>query len=160
MSASDTAKEFVRIATTHGLAKDVIDLLEKKAGLLAEQVGTLEQENTTLLRENRKLALENQNLTGQLQSVRPKGDRLDDVTEKVLKYAFDKGDDFSDNEISQRFQLQFSVAGYHTDILLKKRFIQQTRIGMGNWIDGRSAPPMFCITHEGRKYVVENKLAG
>jgi hypothetical protein len=44
MGATDTIKEFARIATTAGLTKDVIDLLDKKASLLAEQVVALEQE--------------------------------------------------------------------------------------------------------------------
>ena len=34
MSASDTAKEVIRIASTAGLSKDVIDLMDKKLALL------------------------------------------------------------------------------------------------------------------------------
>jgi hypothetical protein len=48
MSATDTAKEVIRLATTAGLSKDVIDLLEKKSALLTEQVAALERENTQL----------------------------------------------------------------------------------------------------------------
>ncbi len=48
MSAIDTAKEIVRITSTAGLSKDVIDLLEKKVSLLTEQVTTLEREKTDL----------------------------------------------------------------------------------------------------------------
>lgn len=55
MSALDTAKEFVRIGSTAGLSKDVVDLLEKKAALLTEQVATLERENAQLKSENGKL---------------------------------------------------------------------------------------------------------
>ena len=40
MSASDTAKEVVRIASTAGLAKDVIDLMEKKLAILTSQLDT------------------------------------------------------------------------------------------------------------------------
>ena len=36
MSVSDTAKEVVRIASTAGVAKDVIDLMEKPAILTSE----------------------------------------------------------------------------------------------------------------------------
>src|ERR1039458_3533231 len=84
MGATDTIKEFARIATTAGLTKDVIDLLDKKASLLAEQVAALEQENTTLLRENLNLKLENENLQKQLQNARPKGDELDEISTKML----------------------------------------------------------------------------
>ena len=38
MSAQDIAKEVVRIATTHGLAKDIIDLMEKKLSLLTDEL--------------------------------------------------------------------------------------------------------------------------
>jgi hypothetical protein len=40
MSAADTVKEFARVVTTAGLAKNVIGLLDKKPSLLAEQVET------------------------------------------------------------------------------------------------------------------------
>jgi predicted nuclease with TOPRIM domain len=48
MSAIETAKEIVRISSTAGLSKDVIDLLDKKNSLLTEQVTTLETENANL----------------------------------------------------------------------------------------------------------------
>jgi hypothetical protein len=64
MSATDTAKEVIRIASTAGLSKDVIDLLEKKSALLAEQVTSLESENT-------KLKLENGQLRTQLKNSQP-----------------------------------------------------------------------------------------
>jgi regulator of replication initiation timing len=127
----------------------VIDLLDKKASLLAEQVTALEQENTTLLRENRNLKLENENLKGQLQNARPKGDELDQKTQDILKYIFDKGDDFTDPEIARRFQIQLNVAAYHTDILCKKKFVMVTRLG--GWMG---------ITDAGRKHVVESGWTG
>jgi regulator of replication initiation timing len=153
MSAIDTAKEFVRLGSTVGLSKDVIDLLDKKASLLAEQVTALEQENTTLLRENRNLKLENENLKGQLQKARPKSNRLDETTEKILKMFFDSAQDISDRQIAQKFQLNLSVAGYHTDKLFEKTFITSNFVAMGG-------DPRYGITPEGRKYVVENGLAG
>jgi hypothetical protein len=61
MSASDIAKEVVRIANTHGLAKDVIDLLEKKMALLVE-------ENATLSTKVSRLEVENGQLKAQLQN--------------------------------------------------------------------------------------------
>jgi predicted RNA-binding Zn-ribbon protein involved in translation (DUF1610 family) len=64
MSATDTAKDVIRIATTAGLSKDVIDLLEKKSALLTEQVMTLERENT-------QLKLEVAQLRAQLKNSQP-----------------------------------------------------------------------------------------
>src|ERR1039458_8201972 len=108
MGATDTIKEFARIATTAGLTKDVIDLLDKKAVLLAEQVATLEQENTTLLRENRNLAFENQQLKAQLQNARPKGDEIAQKTQDILLYFFKHAQEVSELEIAQRFQMESS----------------------------------------------------
>jgi hypothetical protein len=55
MSATDTAKEIIRIGSTAGLSKDVIDLLEKKLVLLTEQVALLTSENMQLKLENGQL---------------------------------------------------------------------------------------------------------
>jgi regulator of replication initiation timing len=153
MGATDTIKEFARIATTAGLTKDVIDFLDKKASLLAEQVAALEQENTTLLRENRNLKLENEILKGQIQNTRPKGNRLDEVSEKILKAFFSSGRELSEEEIARHFQLSISMVGYHTDILWGKKCITSNRVIMGN------SSPTYEITSAGRKYCVENGLA-
>ncbi len=55
MSAIDTAKEIVRIGSTAGLSKDVIDLLEKKATLLAEENIALKSQVAVLQAENAQL---------------------------------------------------------------------------------------------------------
>jgi len=61
-----------------------------------------------------------------------------------------KAVEFSDPGIARRFQMELSVAGCHTDSLLKRRLIIQTRF---------TDPSMFETTGPGRKYVVENGLA-
>jgi hypothetical protein len=66
MGAFDTAKEIVRIGSTAGLSKDVVDLLETKAALLAEQVAALQQDNAQLKREVSQLR-------DQLQRAEPSG---------------------------------------------------------------------------------------
>jgi regulator of replication initiation timing len=157
MGATDTIKEFARIAATAGLTKDVIDLLDKKASLLAEQVAALEQENTTLLRENRNLVLENQQLKAQIQNARPKGDELDQKTRSILIHFFKEAGDIPCEEIAQRFQIELSAAQYHLDILLQKEFVILARIGFSSWQG--EFPALFSIASKGRKYVVENGLA-
>jgi regulator of replication initiation timing len=159
MGATETIKEIVRTASTAGLAKDVIDLLQAKTTLIAEQVTALEkdnaalaQENTTLLRENRNLKLENENLQKQLQNSRPKDDEVSQKTKDILIYFFKRAKDVSDGEIANRFQMELSMASYHTDILLKKRFIEQFTIGY------EAGGATYGLTDKGRKYVVENGL--
>lgn len=156
MGAIDTAKEFVRIGSTAGLSKDVIDLLEKKAGLLAEQVTALEQENTTLLRENRQLKLENENFQKQLQHAQPKADELETKTREILKYIFQKGDDVGDQEIAARFRMGLNVAIYHIELLLKKRFLDQSVVGFSGF--GGSSSAMFSLTDKGREYCVKSGM--
>jgi regulator of replication initiation timing len=169
MSAIDTAKEIVRIGSTAGLSKDVIDLLEKKAALLAEQVATLEKENTTLLRENRNLKLENENLQRQIPYSRPKGDGLEQKTQEILGYFFKQGREISEREIAQHFRMEFSLAVYHLGLLCEKKLIDRDGVFFGNAIgfgggldDGFCEPdasPRYTITQDGRKYIVQRGLA-
>jgi len=69
-----------------------------------------------------------------------------------LVYFFKQADTVSDSQIARRFQMELSMAGYHTDILLKKRFIDQLLV---EYEPGSAG---YAITGEGRKYVVENSL--
>jgi regulator of replication initiation timing len=153
MGATETIKEFVRIAATAGLSKDVIDLLDKKTSLLAEQVALLEQEKTSLLRENRNLKSENKNLKTRLQEAKPKPDQLSEQTAAVLRFFFDHPQDISDPQVARKFQISEGIAGHHTGILLNKRLISQTTVGI------MGSPPQFQITAAGREYCVKNGLA-
>lgn len=55
MGALDTAREILRISSTAGLSKDVIDLLEKKVALLTEEIASLRAEISRLQTENANL---------------------------------------------------------------------------------------------------------
>jgi hypothetical protein len=147
MSALDTAKEIVRIGSTAGLSKDVIDLLEKKTALLAEQV-------TALDRENAELRGEVVQLRQQLQHLQPT-DGLQKETIDVLKFFFDHGHELSIEEVVQRFRFQMSVAKYHFDILFKRKFLWQSRVGFETYTG--SSPAMFELTGAGREFVMQNR---
>jgi hypothetical protein len=86
-------------------------------------------------------------------NAKPK-DELAQKTREILVYFFNHADGVSDGEIARIFQMQLSMAAYHTDILLKKRFIDQIVAGY------EAASAMYCLTDAGRKYVVDNGLAG
>jgi hypothetical protein len=64
MSAIDTAKEIVRIGTTAGLSKDVIDLQAAKLDILVK-------ENAELSTKVSRLEIENSQLRGQLKNTQP-----------------------------------------------------------------------------------------
>ena len=153
MSASDTVKDVVRIVTTGGHAKDVINPLQTKLSLLTEQVAALEKENTTLKNENRNLKTENDNLKTRLPNARPKSEALSPKTEDILKAVFDREGEFSVQYIARLFRMQPSVVDYHLDVLKKRKFLKTHGIGF------MGSTPTYIITPAGREYVVEN-LAG
>jgi hypothetical protein len=55
MSATDTAKEIIRIGSTAGLSKDVIDLMEKKLALLTSENAELKTKVSAFEIEVRQL---------------------------------------------------------------------------------------------------------
>jgi len=61
MSAADTAKDIIRIASTAHLSKDIIDLLEKKLALLTDENAMLATKVSQLEVENRQLKTQVQN---------------------------------------------------------------------------------------------------
>ena len=148
-AAAESVKEIVRIAANAGLAKDAVTLMEKKAALLEEQIATLEFEYASLRAENA-------NLKAQLNLAPEEGEELSRDTKKILKLFFDRASDISTEEILKSFNLKPSVGDYHIDVLLKKKFIRETTVGMQS-IFGSSASK-FGLTSMGRRYVLENTI--
>ena len=87
----------------------------------------------------------------------PKGDLADD-TVKVLKLFFDNDDDVSAGQIARHFRMQPSVAKFHVDKLMDKKFVRLSRMGMSGY--GGDTPAMFAIASAGREYIIEHNLAG
>ena len=149
-AAAETVKEIVRIAASAGLAKDTITLMEKKAASLTEQIATLESEYANLRSENA-------NLRAQLRLLPEEGEELSRDTIKILKLFFDRACDISTEEILKSFNLKPSVGDYHIDVLLKKKFIRETTVGMQS-IFGSSVSK-FGLTTLGRRYILENTIS-
>jgi regulator of replication initiation timing len=147
MGALDTAIEAVRIAKTSGLAKAVVDRLEKKLSVLAEEVRTLQNENASLKVENERL----QTRLKQLPAAH--GDEISPDTKGILKLFFDRANDVSADEIAKAFGWKQSVADYHIDVLLKKRFIRESTLGMETPFG--SSVSKFGLTTLGRRYIIE-----
>jgi len=148
-AAAETAKDFVRIAANAGLAKEVITLLGRKAALLTEQVAALESESA-------HLKVENANLKTQLKLLSREGEELSRDTIKILKLFFDRASDLSTEEILKSSNLKPSVADYHIDVLLKKKLLRETTVGMQTLFG--SSVPKFGLTSLGRRYVLENTI--
>jgi hypothetical protein len=150
MIASDVAKEVVRIASTHGLAKDVIDLMEKKLVLVTQEIADLTRKNAVLVSRVSALEADKVNLESQIQKIRPESLALDQQSKAILKFFFDRADNISGRDVVRQFRLQTSVSDYHIDILMAKEFITQTRLG------GDSASCWFTITGMGREFMIKN----
>lgn len=146
MSVIDSAREFVRIGTTAGLSKDVVDLLEKKAALLADEIRELESENATLRTKVTNLEAENVQLRAKLPGLQPKME-LAKETAEALKLFFERQDYATVNDVAQRLKVEISVAEYHLDELWKLKFI--TPVALTN-------PARYAISTKGREFVMKN----
>jgi hypothetical protein len=153
MGAAETVRDLVRFATTAGLSKDVIDLLENKASLLAEQVSALENENTKLVRENRSLTMENQQLITHFQSAQPKEQEIDAKTQEILKFLFRQNGQVAVSELARHFNLKVNVAKYHLEKLVENQYVMCPGFVMGG-----GGPLGYSITGEGRKFIMEQRL--
>jgi regulator of replication initiation timing len=145
-----TVKEIVRISTTAGLSKDVIDLLEKKSALLAKQVEALEGENA-------RLKIENAQLRARLNQPQPVV-KLDDTYWKALIYFCDRDEVVTIQEIAGHLGCTESKARFVCDGLSEKGLISFAN--MSN-VDPRweslSDNSGFKITSSGRKERFEHE---
>jgi len=161
MSATDLAKDAIRIVSTAGLSKDVIDLLSLKITLLDDKISMLSQEVLTLTQEVLTLKGKNFDLLRELEELKkqkgdlsPFPDGFDDTTNRIVDTMFGARD-VSKEDIAGHLGIEFGVAEYHFDLLLRESFIYQTRIGM-TFNHGRT-PAGFSLTPEGRAYAVKMK---
>jgi Fic family protein len=137
------------VAANAGLAKDAIALMEQKAAALTEQVAALEDEYASLRAENA-------NLRAQLRLLPEEGEELSRDTIKILRLFFDRAGDVSVEEILKSFGFKPSVADYHIDVLLKKKFIRETTAGIQTLFGSNVSK--FGLTSMGRRYVLENTV--
>lgn len=154
MSATDLAKDAIRIVSTAGLSKDVIDLLSLKITLLDDKISTLTQEILTLKGKNFDLLRELEELKKQQGDLSPFPDGFNDTTNRIVNMLFGARD-VSKEAIAQQLGLEFGIVEYHFDLLFKETFVDQTKIGVHTY-NGHS-PAGFSLTPEGRAYAVKMK---
>ncbi len=149
MGGGEIAKDAIRIVTTAGLSKDVIDLLKEKISLLAEQNATLEKENVVL-----KLKL--YDLEQELTNLKPKTRRFEQGTERLLKLLF-RHDEMTVSEAANYIGCTHGMADYHRGVLMDAKMAAWTSVGIQT--DFGQSDGAFCITQEGRAYAVRHGLA-
>jgi regulator of replication initiation timing len=149
MSAIDTAKEVVRIASTAGLDKDVIDLMEKKIALLTGEIGDLTQKNTVLSTKVSSLEIENVQLRTLLGKPQPVG--LDDPSTKMLQAIAKAPDGAKKEDLFAHFGLSLAKGDFHFDQLITHKFIRQTSVNMYTGI-------LWGATPAGREYLNQKGL--
>jgi hypothetical protein len=109
------------------------------------------QEVTALQKKHQELNTEHLRLkTAQGQPATPE---LDPVTQGILKFFFDAARDLTIQSLAQHFGLQYSVAEYHIDDLLKRKFIMQAKMGIQSYQG--SSPATFEIASRGREFIVK-----
>jgi hypothetical protein len=121
MNPAEIVKEVVRIADTHGLSKDVIDLLKEKIALLAEQITSLTENLALSESENLNLKQKVYDLEQEIDRLRPKDD-LEPDTVRFLKLLFEQGP-LGLREIADALAISFGIAEYHRDLLTKAKMI-------------------------------------
>jgi hypothetical protein len=84
-------------------------------------------------------------------------DNLTPETAAILKFFFTFGKDLTSKNLAVQFKIDASMAEYHIDELLKKRFVTRTRLGASHY-DGATFPH-FEINATGRAYIMKNGLA-
>lgn len=123
MGAIDLAKDAIKIATTAGLSKDVIDLLEKKLALMTEEGLFFKESLAKAITENETLKLKIINLEEELQSLSPQEDRLDKECEEILPLLLETDRRPTIDQVTAHFKTHPSVAKAHFDTLRKKNFV-------------------------------------
>jgi regulator of replication initiation timing len=154
MSATEIAKEAIRIASTAGLSKDVIDLLKEKITILDEKGQVLTQENNTLKAENydlrKRLEVLEQDTTHAQQP-----EDFDDITDNILKMLFDHPDGISMEWLSSHLGVEEGVVHYQFDLLFREKFARQLTIGESGPFGSNAAS--FGLTIDGRAYVIKKQ---
>jgi hypothetical protein len=144
--ASNLAKEALRLVTTAGLSKDVIDLLEKKLSLIGDELAQVTARSQKFERENAELK-------EHLQTLLSRHDSLDDTTEKVLRLFFESSRDLSVPAVARATGQKEGVAHYHVDVLCERGFVRRIRPEI--IVHDSVTPAAFGLTKEGRAFIVQ-----
>lgn len=142
MDLTNIAKDAIRIASTAGLSKDVIDLLTAKITLLDEKLVETKAAFSDVM-------LENQKLRKQLDDMQPVENGLNEEETKILHFFFE-ATEASCPAASANLQMPLPEVIHHVNSLIKREFLRHRRGSAGP-----SRPSTFCITHEGSSQIMK-----
>jgi predicted nuclease with TOPRIM domain len=146
MIVRDSLKKVAHLVNGSGLPKETVHLIESKLDVLTDQIAGLESENARLKDENEKLKI-------QVKCLQPQTEEVSKENIQVLKLFFERAQDISAEDVSTAFKWKQSVADYHIDVLLKKRFIRESSIKMHTPFG--SSVSKFGLTTLGRRYIIQ-----
>jgi chromosome segregation ATPase len=154
MSVAETAKEVVRLASTAGLAKDVIDLMEKKLALITGELDEATRKNTLLEQRISQLASENNQLRNKVSASQPQAPSQPQISEgeiKMIKLLVASKGQAIVEEMANPLGVSSVEAEYIFDKLKGREFVFS-----GSGIMGRGN--ICSLTPTGRSYAVDNGL--
>ena len=161
MNPIDITEDAIRVVTTAGISRDVIDLLEKKLSLFSDEISSLKERNLFLREENLELKTQLKDAKNTISKFqkeeendhqRPPG--FDETTDKIVLIMFDLSK-VSMERIAQSLGIEMGMVQYHFDLMRKAKFVFQSGIGSRFYYD--SSPAKYSLRPDGRMYAVKLK---
>ena len=143
-------KETMRLASTHGLSKDVIDLMEKKLALLTDEMASLADENKTLKTENMNLNYKLGELQKKSSSVTHLPEGFDETTERIIAAMFSSAEEVSMEGLSKSLQLPLGMIQFHFDAMSTNGFVRKTYPGIR--LGSNHQPARYVLDSAGLRY--------
>lgn len=155
MNASEIAKDAIRLATTHGLSKDVIDLMEKKLALLTENMTFLSDENKTLKAENMNLSYKLAEFNKKAVGMAQLPDGFDETTDQIIISMFASSDESTMEALSFALKLPMGMIQFHFDIMMRHSFVRKTYPGVR--LGSNYQPARYVLDSAGLRYAATKK---
>ena len=149
MNLSTTAKDVLRVATTAGLSKDVIDLLTAKITLLDEQLVeasmSLEQARIKIA----ELIAENKELRKKLNDSAKVEDGLEEEESQILQFFFEM-QDTSCERASVALRIPLPTVTHYVKTLIKRGFLRHGKSSLGGYCEAQ-----YKITLNGSSHIMK-----
>jgi response regulator of citrate/malate metabolism len=161
MNPADIAKDAIRLATTHGLSKDVIDLMEKKIGLLTEEIASLTKERDLLFAKNIVLNAEKSDLSEEILKLKQKPksattlpEGADETTERIISAMFSSSQEETMERLSTKLGMALGMIQFQFDILLRHGFVRMTAPGIR--LGNAHNPARYVLDSAGLAFAAKN----